>query len=85
MHESDKKRSSFSQWISFVAAALLLYLLSYGPVGAMANRFSGRADGCEIFFMTIYVPLESTSVQLGLNHLRDSYYLWWCDLFNAPC
>ncbi len=82
MSEDVEKKSSAEWWIIAVVAALVLYVLSYGPASAFMYKFH-RADTAGEMIETFYKPLEFVCERLGATDLMGSYISWWYKVFNV--
>ena len=84
MSEDAENKTQSGRWIIAVAGALTFYVLSYGPVGALAwkSEMPWSIKPVVIF----YAPLIWTGQQMPEpgGELMLQYFMWWCDVFHAP-
>ena len=54
----------------------MLYVLSIGPVGGLAERGMISPDGCEVIEI-VYAPLESLTHVPVVRTMLMNYIDWW--------
>lgn len=64
-----------------VVAALVLYVLSYGPVWALSWKYKLSGPANEMI-ATIYKPLGFVCKRLGMEDLMVNYCFWWGGIFD---
>ncbi len=83
MSEEEEDKSQAGRWIIGVVAALVLYVLSYGPVYAFVKKHIKSGSGEEVV-ASIYAPLSWFAVNTPLGVPMASYCNWWCAVFDVP-
>ena len=84
MGKSSVKSHPMPAWATAAAAlvlAALLYVLSSGPVVALALKY-GDSNALQAV-NTIYGPLWKLSHRVHLGWATSAYEDWWCDLFGV--
>lgn len=85
MSVETENQSQSGKWIIAVAVALLIYVLSFGPVGALALKY--RIEMPWLFKSAVYFydPLYWTAQQMPqcVGELSLRYLNWWCEAFHV--
>ncbi len=84
MSEDTEEKSQAGRWVIAMVSVLVVYVLSFGPVCALANKYYDSPEAAQFLMWTFYKPLEWGCERLGLEKLSSSYYAWWCEIFHAP-
>jgi hypothetical protein len=89
MSEAESRESSQAgRWVLWVAVALVGYVLSVGPVGALTYHCWGPITGAgptpvQRAFEIFYTPLGVVADHVpSFNKAMNEYGLWWFRLFG---
>jgi hypothetical protein len=79
-----KKRSAWPLIVSLAVFVPVLYLLSSGPVIAIANRYwESNRDVFEVLGV-VYWPVGWLAEQSkGFEELLFAYLIWWCRILGV--
>lgn len=86
MSVDAENKSQPGRWIIYVVIALLVYVVSIGPLGALAWKYrvenpwlakSAFAFYGPILWMAACLPSDAGKLLVG-------YFMWWCELYHAP-
>jgi hypothetical protein len=79
MHGDTLPPSRAATWITALATALTLYVLSVGPVDGLATRSSGGGDR---WFPVVYGPLFWATDDTAFERPLWKYRVWCDDLMG---
>ncbi len=83
MSEDAESKSQAGRWIIAVVVALVLYVLSEGPVIALAMKYELSGPACEML-KAFYKPLDWGCERLALDEEMGRYCSWWRNLILIP-
>ncbi len=86
MSEDEESKSDNGRWIVAVVAALVVYVLSVGPVLALVFKYPDKISWAEKPLVIFYSPLMWVGERspVPVSDLMSKYVIWCCKIFNAP-
>ncbi len=83
MSEEPRRSSHATTWTLGVVGALVLYVLSVGPVGFAFARINPHGDA-PVWAKEFYAPLIWLHDHTFLDKPLESYENWWENLAKRP-